>query len=165
MHRRFVRRHTAAHAPASARSAEVDGRVRPPAELIGAVVICYIAGVAEILAGILLLFVRYGDGLDGVERLVITIVGAATIMLGLLVISLGSGLTRGRREARVLLTVLFAVSAALSVVVLLTDGAVTAFRLLDLAISVAVIVLLWTGRAARFFRRSGSSERRVPSAG
>ncbi|MDN4596714.1 HAD-IC family P-type ATPase [Leifsonia virtsii] len=165
VHRRFVHRHTAAHAPPSVGSAVVDGRVRPPAELIGAVVICYIAGVAEILAGILLLFVRYGDGLDALERLVITVVGAITILLGLLVISLGSGLTRGRREARVLLTVLFAASAALSVVVLLTDGAVTAFRLLDLAISVAVIVVLWTGRAARFFRRSGSPGRRAPTAG
>lgn len=161
VHRRFVRRNTGAHSPATARADDENARVRPPAELVGAVVICYIAGVLEILAGILLLFVRYGDGLADVERTVITIVGAATIMLGLLVISLGSGLTRARRDARALLTALFAVSTALGLIVVLTDGAVTVFRIVDLAVSVAVIVVLWTGRTARYFRDGSSrGERR-----
>lgn len=160
VHRRFVHRHTAAHSPVTARADADDERVRPPAELLGAVVICYIAGVLEILAGIVLLFVRYGDGLSSVERTVITVVGAATIMLGLLVISLGSGLTRARRDARVLLTGLFSVSLLLGAIVIITDGSVTVFRLVDLAVSLAVILVLWTGRTARFFRGTARAPRR-----
>jgi cation-transporting ATPase E len=163
IHRRFVHRHTAARASASRSTHAHDRSRRVPPELIVAVVICYIVGVLQILAGILLLFVRYADGLDAVERLVITIVGAATIMLGLLVISLASGLTRGRRDARAALTVLLSVSVLLAILAIVAGGQVTVFRSLDLLICLALLAVLWTGRTARFFRRATSGGRRPRS--
>lgn len=130
---------------------------RIPVELLLSVVLSYIVGVVQILAGIALIFVRYIDGLSAGERTVVTVVGASTILLGLLVISLASGLTRGRRDARIWLTVLIGLSLGGGVVVLLSDGGVTMFRLIDLAISAAVIAVLWTGRAARFFARTAGA--------
>ncbi|MFJ3394603.1 hypothetical protein [Leifsonia aquatica] len=127
---------------------------RPPAELIVAIVLSYVVGIGQIAAGIVLMFVRYADGLDGTERFVVTLVGALTMLLGLLVVSLASGLGRARRDARVLLTVLMSVSAALGVYVLITSPGDLWFRLIDVVVTVAVIAVLWTGRVARFFARS-----------
>jgi cation-transporting ATPase E len=89
------------------------------------------------------------------ERTLVTIVGAFTILLGLLVVSLASGLTRRRRDARVLLVSLIALSLVGGVVVLVADGGVTTFRVIDIVLSAAVIIVLRTGRAARFFARTG----------
>ncbi|GAA0440582.1 hypothetical protein GCM10009543_40550 [Leifsonia naganoensis] len=114
----------------------------------------YVVGIGQIAAGIVLVFVRYADGLDGTERFIVTLVGALTMLLGLLVVSLASGLGRARRDARVLLTVLMSVSAALGVYVLVTSPGDLWFRLIDVVVTAAVIAVLWTGRVARFFARS-----------
>ena len=127
---------------------------RPPAELVVAIVLSYVVGIGQILVGIALVFVRYLPDLDGTERFIVTMVGALTMLLGLLVVSLASGLGRARRDARVLLTVLMGVSAALGVSVLITAGDDVWFRAIDVAITAAVIAVLWTGRVARFFARS-----------
>ncbi|WP_025157917.1 hypothetical protein [Leifsonia aquatica] len=127
---------------------------RPPAELVVAIVLSYVVGIGQILVGIALVFVRYLPDLDGPERFIVTMVGALTMLLGLLVVSLASGLGRARRDARVLLTVLMSASIALGVAVLIVAPDDVWFHAVDLAITAAVIVVLWTGRVARFFARS-----------
>lgn len=127
---------------------------RPPAELVVAIVLSYVVGIGQILVGIALVFVRYLPDLDGSERFIVTMVGALTMLLGLLVVSLASGLGRARRDARVLLTVLMSASIALGVTVLIVAPDDVWFHVVDLAITAAVIVVLWTGRVARFFARS-----------
>lgn len=127
---------------------------RPPAELVAAIVLSYVVGIGQILVGIALVFVRYLPDLDGPERFIVTMVGALTMLLGLLVVSLASGLGRARRDARVLLTVLMSASIALGVAVLIVAPDDVWFHVVDLAITAAVIVVLWTGRVARFFARS-----------
>jgi hypothetical protein len=76
------------------------------------------------------------------------------MLLGLLVVSLASGLGRARRDARVLLTVLMSISIGLGVYLLIVDSGDLWFRLIDIAITAAVIAVLWTGRVARFFART-----------
>jgi hypothetical protein len=122
--------------------------------LVVAIVLSYVVGIGQILVGIALVFVRYLPDLDGTERFIVTMVGALTMLLGLLVVSLASGLGRARRDARVLLTVLMGASAALGVSVLITAGDDVWFRGIDVVITAAVIAVLWTGRVARFFARS-----------
>lgn len=139
-----------------------DQPVRPPAELVVAVVLTYIAGVAQIVLGILLIFVRYVPDIGASARFVVTVGGAVTVLLGLLVISLASGLTRARRDARVLLTVLFSIGLALAILVLLADASDVWIQVLNLAITAGLIVLLWTGRVARFFARSGGARSARP---
>lgn len=130
---------------------------RPPAELVAAIVLSYVVGIGQILVGIVLVFVRYVPDLNGAERFAVTLVGALTMLLGLLVVSLASGLGRARRDARVLLTVLMSVSIALAVYLLLVDGGDLWFRVVDVAVTAGVILVLWTGRVARFFARTGGA--------
>ncbi len=127
----------------------------PPGELVVATVLTYVAGVLGILLGILLMFIRYLPNLEhSPVGSIVTIVGASTVLLGLFVIALASGLTRGRRDARILLTVLFSISFALGVLVFVLDPDDVWFRLVDLILSAGIVVVMWTGRVARFFARS-----------
>lgn len=134
-----------------------DTPARPPAELIVAVVLSYIAGVAQIVLGILMIFVRYVPDLSPTERFVFTVTGAITVLLGLLVISLAAGLTRARRDARLWLTVLFGVGLGLAILVLLVDTDDLWIQVVNLVMTAGLIVLLWTGRVARFFARTGGA--------
>lgn len=129
---------------------------RPPAELRMVAVLSFIAGIAQIVAGVLVIFVRYVSGVDATERSVVTIVGAATVLVGLLVVSLASGLLRARRDARILLTVLFGLSFASGGFELVTDADHVWFRMLDLTVTAGIVVVLWTGRVARFFAHTGA---------
>lgn len=130
------------------------GAPRPPAELVVAIVLSYVVGIGQIVAGIVLVFVRYLPGLDGTQRFTVTLAGALTMLLGLLVVSLASGLGRARRDARVLLTVLMSASIAVGVTALIAALGDVWFLLADLVLTAAVIVVLWTGRVAPFFARS-----------
>ena len=130
----------------------------PPAELVVATVLTYVVGVLGIVLGILLMFVRYVPNLvHSTLGAIVTIVGAATVLLGLFVIALASGLTRGRRDARILLTVLFSIWFVLGVLVVVLDPDDSWFRLVDLILSAGIVVVMWTGRVARFFARSGAA--------
>ncbi|ANJ26065.1 hypothetical protein [Agromyces aureus] len=123
---------------------------RPPPELIVAVVLGYVTGVAQILAGIAVMFGRYLPDTNAAERLVVTVTGACVVLLGLFVITIASGLTRARRDARVLVTALLGVTIALDVVILIASPDLW-FVIVDLVLVAAAITVLWTGRTARFF--------------
>lgn len=126
---------------------------RPPPELIVAVVLGYLTGVAQILAGIAVMFGRYLPDTNDAERLVVTIVGACIVLLGLFVITIASGLTRARRDARVLVTALLGVTIVLDVVILIASPDQW-FVIVDLVLVAAAVTVLWTGRTARFFART-----------
>ncbi|MGW4929069.1 DUF7144 family membrane protein [Agromyces sp. NPDC004153] len=133
-------------------------RPRPPARVIVVVVLTYIAGILDIIAGILLILLRYDDVVqaDG-ESYWVTLWGAAMILLGLLTIAMASGLTRGRNSARIFVTVLMSISLVLSIVdVVISPTDVSSWWSLGIGglISALVILALWAGRSAEFFRRS-----------
>jgi hypothetical protein len=93
---------------------------------------------------------------DG-EAYWITLWGAAMILLGLLTIAMASGLTRGRNSARIFVTVLLSISLVLSVVdVVVSPTDVSSWWSLGIGglLSALVILALWAGRSAEFFRRS-----------
>ncbi|MET4157075.1 hypothetical protein [Agromyces sp. PvR057] len=129
---------------------------RPPAELLAAVVLGYLNGVTQIIAGIALMFSRYLPDTSETERLVITVVGACTVLLGLFMITIASGLTRGRRDARVLVTVLLGIALALDVVSLIASPDQW-FVIAELVLAASAVTVLWTGRTARFFARSAGA--------
>ncbi|GAA1963096.1 hypothetical protein GCM10009717_32330 [Agromyces allii] len=113
----------------------------------------YVTGVVQILAGITVMFGRYLPDTSAAERLVVTITGACVVLLGLFVITIAAGLTRARRDARVLVTVLLGITIALDVVILIASPDLW-FVLVDLVLVAAAITVLWTGRTARFFAHS-----------
>ncbi|MCD2443088.1 hypothetical protein LQ757_12465 [Agromyces sp. SYSU K20354] len=122
-------------------------------ELIVAVVLGYLTGIVQILAGIALMFARYLPDTTATERAVFTIVGACTVLLGLFVITIAAGLTRGRRDARVLVTVLLGISIVFDVVTLVSSPD-TWSVIVNVVLKAAVVTVLWTGRTARSFARS-----------
>jgi len=114
--------------------------------------------ILDIIAGVLLILLRYDDVVqaDG-EAYWITLWGAAMILLGLLTIAMASGLTRGRNSARIFVTVLLSISLVLSVVdVVVSPTDVSSWWSLGIGglLSALVILALWAGRSAEFFRRS-----------
>jgi len=127
-------------------------KVRRPAAVTVAIMLVYIGGLLNTALGVLVLLSRYEVTADLV--LPVSLIGAATILLGLLTIAGGSALSRGSRLARTLLT------AYLSVLVVL-QAAAMALTELDatlaaaLVAALAVIAALWIPRnARRYFIRS-----------
>jgi len=146
-----------AGAPAPTDPPRADpARRRRPAELTVVVVLTYLVGFADVVLGALLILARYLPELesDAAPRLVVTVAGAATILLGFLEIALASGIARADRAARIILTVLLALGVLLDVLVL---GAADDlwYQAADIVIAAAVIAVLWTGRVARFFGPRG----------
>ena len=77
-----------------------EGPQRPGAVTFS-VVLMYIGGIAQILLGILTIFLRYTpEAQSGGIALPITLLGAGMILFGLLVIGLASGVARGSNAAR-----------------------------------------------------------------
>jgi len=131
-----------------------ETRRRRPAELTLVVVLAYVQGVLDVALGILLLLTRYLDEVraDG-DAFLVTILGAAVILLGLLVIAVASGIARGDRVARVVLTIGVALSMALDVASIVTDPAHPWGSTVSFVIGAAILLIVWTGRGARHFRK------------
>ncbi|KTS07008.1 hypothetical protein [Microbacterium testaceum] len=127
-------------------------QVRRPVAVTVAIVLVYIGGLLNTALGVLVLLSRYEVSADLV--LPVSLVGAATILLGLLTVAGGSALSRGSRLARILLT------AYLSVLVVLQAVAMALTELdpiltVALIAALAVIAALWIPRAARrYFTRT-----------
>lgn len=127
-------------------------QVRRPVAVTVAIVLVYIGGLLNTALGVLVLLSRYEVSADLV--LPVSLIGAATILLGLLTVAGGSALSRGSRLARILLT------AYLSVLVVLQAVAMALTELdpiltVALIAALAVIAALWIPRAARrYFTRA-----------
>lgn len=122
-----------------------------PAVVTLAVVLVYIGGFANTALGILILLARYEVPAD--EVLAVSLVGAATILLGLLTVAGASSLARGSRLARLLLTAYLAVLGVLQGLSLaLTDRDLAVVA--PLIATVAVIAAVWIPPTSRrYFRR------------
>lgn len=128
-------------------------RSRPPAPVVWVVVLAYVLGVLDIAAGLVLILLRYDEEVrETGNAFTITWWGAAIIIAGLFVIAVASGLTRARRDARVLATVAVALSALVALIDLLVDPEHPWLHVAVMAAAVLVVLALWTGRSGRFFR-------------
>jgi hypothetical protein len=126
--------------------------MRPPASVVVVVALTYIAGVADIIGGILVILLRYTDDVERIGgQVIISVFGAAIVLFGLFAIALASGLYRGRHGARVAVTVVMAVSCVAALIATFdgADGVVTS--IVEVALPAAVVAALWVGPARRFF--------------
>ncbi|MFB2581373.1 hypothetical protein ACEXQD_08980 [Herbiconiux sp. P15] len=124
-----------------------------PGSVTFAVVLVYIAGVAQIALGILAIFLRYTpEASEGETALAVTLLGAAMVLFGLFVIALASGVARGSRVSRTVVTVLMLLAVALAVVdlVVAADGDWSGLAV-QLVVSALVILPLWLGAGRRYF--------------
>lgn len=134
---------------------------RRPATVTLVVVLMYIAGISEIIFGILTIFARYGvdggvvNGADEQLRVSIAVVGAVLVLFGLFVIALASGIARGSRFSRIATTVVLALGLTLDAVSYALDpsGGVGAL-VVQALVSAAVCALLWLRPGSRYFAKA-----------
>ncbi|RFA12488.1 hypothetical protein B7R22_15315 [Subtercola boreus] len=140
------------------RATQTGTRMRRPGVVTLVVVLTYVAGLFDVLLGILAIFARYlPDVIDDGEgiRLVVTLVGAATLLFGLLTIALASGIARGDRVARWCVTGLLLLSFVLTAVYFIAHtGQGPVGMIVQAVISAVVILPLWIGRGGRYFAAS-----------
>ncbi|MEO3941544.1 hypothetical protein V3C41_10750 [Paenarthrobacter nicotinovorans] len=124
-----------------------------PGVVTFSVVLMYIGGIAQILLGILTIFLRYTpEAQSGGIALPITLLGAGMVLFGLLVIGLASGVARGSNAARRGATAVMLLGLVFAVLdlVIAADGDWSAVISQGIA-SVAVLVPLWVGRGRIYF--------------
>ena len=108
-------------------------------------VLAWISGAVNIIAGVLLLIaaIMAPDALW---------YGLVQLVLGIVTIVLSIGLLRGRPGARVVITVVFVLSLISAVFVIFFQQAQVWSGIVSGIAVLIALVLLWTGRANKFFR-------------
>jgi len=128
-------------------------RPKRPGAVTFSVVLMYIGGIAQILLGILTIFLRYTpEAQSGGIAFPITLLGAGMVLFGLLLIGLASGVARGSTAARRGATAVMLLGLAFAVLDLIigADGDWSAVISQSIA-TVMVLVPLWTARGRRYF--------------
>lgn len=123
--------------------------------------LAFIAGAIDMISGVLLFFRLPNEevvaGFGGSGGLIAAAIGS--IVVGLITAVLGGGLLRGSNPARLIVTVLQVLSILGSLfmaVAYIGDPSVIG-EWLGLAVSVVLLILLWTPKASRFFTGSSTS--------
>ncbi|MBM7505823.1 hypothetical protein ACFPER_01820 [Agromyces aurantiacus] len=127
--------------------------------IIGA--LAFIAGAIDMISGVLLFLLLPNEevvaNFGGSGGLIAAAI--ASIVVGLITAVLGGGLLRGSNPARLIVTVLQVLSIIGSLfmaVAYIGDPSVVG-EWLGLAVSVVLVILLWTPKASRFFVSGGTS--------
>jgi lysylphosphatidylglycerol synthetase-like protein (DUF2156 family) len=131
-------------------NAENAGSRRPVLVTI-AVTIVYIIAFANVVLGILVLLSRYEA--PRADVLPVSLLGAAIILFGLLLVAVASGLARGSRLSRILATAYLATLIALNAVTIATTDGWDWSTTAQLVVQVLVVVVLWVPPGSRHFAR------------
>src|SRR5215207_327736 len=119
-------------------------------------VLAVVAGVFDVIGGIALLAVQgdaaAADRLGGVAVLVSLAV--FSFVTGIVMLLIAWGLLRGNATARIAATVVQGFSLASSLWIGFTQPAMLATEIVSALIALALLMLLWSGEASRYF--SGS---------
>jgi hypothetical protein len=116
-----------------------------------AIVLIYVTAFASLAMGIVVLLSRYDVPEDAV--LFVSLLGAAVILLGLLMIALASGLSRGSRFARTLITVYLVISIGLHVTTIVSTDVWDWSAAIQAVIDALLIAVLWLPPGSRFYAR------------
>jgi len=127
-------------------------RTRRPVVVTIAVVLVYIAAIADVALGILVLLSRYQ--VAGPDVLVVSLLGAGIILFGLLLAAIASGLARGSRLSRVLATVFLVILIALHVATIVSTDTWDVGAIAQSVLAGFALVVLWTPPGARHFARA-----------
>ena len=115
-----------------------------------AVVLVYLSGFASVAIGILVLLSRYR--VEAAKVLPVSLLGAGIILFGLLTIAVASGVARGRRLARLILTIYLAVQFVLHIVTIVTADTWDWTSAAEMVSYVFIAVAVWTPPGSRYFR-------------
>ena len=123
--------------------------------------LAFIAGAIDMISGVLLFFLLTNEevvaNFGGSGGLIAAAIGS--IVVGLITAVLGGGLLRGSNPARLIITVLQVLSilGSLFMAVAYIGDASVIGEWLGLAVSVILLILLWTPKATRFFTASDAT--------
>jgi hypothetical protein len=125
-------------------------RVHRPIAVTVAVALVALTGAYNVVLGILVLLSRYD--VAGEDVLAVSLVGAGIILFGLLTLAVASGIARGSRLSRLLVTVYIAVQLTLHVITIVTSDAWDGLLFVQIALQIALLVVLWTPLGSHYFR-------------
>ncbi|MCR2763921.1 hypothetical protein NQ152_10445 [Microbacterium sp. zg.B48] len=136
---------------------------RRPLVVTIAVVIIYISGITSTIGGTLVLLSRYR--VEPADVLPVSLLGAGVILFGLFTIAVASGVARGRRLARLLLTIYTVAQTALQIVTIVSSDAWDWSAFAELAADAFILLAVWAPPGSRYFRETPSApETGIPSA-
>ena len=115
------------------------------------VVLCCIQAVVAVVTGVLLILDRFLDEFSAGGVTVVTLAGAATVLIGLFIFTVASGIYRGDRVARIGLTVLLVLDLASDAYLGVMDPSEPLLRIGSAVLSIVILVVVWTGRSRRYF--------------
>lgn len=130
---------------------------RRPVIVSVAVAFVYLTGLLSILLGILVLLSRYDQSSSG-DVLGVSLIGAAIILIGLLIIGIASGVARGSGLSRIVLTVYLAIQAPLHALAIATSD-FDWIAVAQLVLELFTLVVLWLPPTNRFFRAAADARR------
>ena len=132
----------------------MNGNLKRPARVTFIAVLTWIEALFDLVGGIALLALQNEPSLRGQfgGSTGVVVTGIVLIVLALITFSVARGLLRGSRGARAIVTIvqLLAIASAIYAAALLPVEFLGA--VVSAAISLIVIVMLWSGRAGEFFR-------------
>ncbi len=139
-----------------------DSTPRRPVVLTIALVLAYLSALVDVGVGILVFLARYDVPDESV--LGISLLGAATILLGLLQLAVTAGVGRGSHLSRVLLTVfigvLFVLDGATVTSELLDGAGWDGVGTVDVLVELYILVVLWVPPGSRFFRAAAAQRQK-----
>jgi hypothetical protein len=113
-----------------------------------------ISGVFDVIGGIVLLVMQSDpavvDRFGGAGLLLTLAIGS--ILLGVAMLLIAFGLLRGNATARIAATVVQLFSLASSIWIGVMQPSTLATEILSALLALAILLLLWSGEATRYFR-------------
>lgn len=116
--------------------------------------LAFVSGIFDVIGGIVLLTMQddpaVADGFGGAGVLVSLAV--MSIIFGVLMLLVGFGLLRGNVIARIAATVVQLFSLASSIWIAIVQPSTLATEIVSALLAVAILLLLWSREATRYFR-------------
>ncbi|MFD4422860.1 hypothetical protein ACFWN7_15345 [Agromyces sp. NPDC058484] len=127
--------------------------VRPGGVMLVAV-LTWISGALDILGGTILLFqtsiASTVEAFGGASQLIASAI--VTILIGVVVVAVAGGLLRGSPGARLVVTIFQVLSIVSSVFLAIAHPATAIGEYVSMALSLIVLLILWSRRSNEFFR-------------
>jgi hypothetical protein len=114
-----------------------------------AVAFVYISGLSSALLGTLVLLSRYQADKGAV--LPVSLLGAGIILFGLLTLAVASGVARGSRLSRLLVTIYLAIQLPLHVITIVSSDSWDWVATAEIVIELYVLFALWAPPGSRHF--------------
>ncbi|MBO1902916.1 hypothetical protein J4H92_13275 [Leucobacter weissii] len=128
---------------------EARSASRRPWTVTLAVVLITVDGLLGALFGILVLLSRYR--VDREEMLLVSLVGAGVVLGSLLTLAVASGIARGSRLSRILVTLYAVIETTLFVVTVIATDPWDLSSILLFALTLLVVSVLWLPPGSRHF--------------